>query len=506
MANLLQLNSVTPSKSNRSLRCALTAGVAIALVASLVSAADARKARRHEESVRVSGKKKEEPKLPFGELPKGPLQIVVSTGSQHATLYANGKRVEQTKVSTGTPQKPTPHGVFSVIEKDRYHHSNLYGNAPMYYMHRLTWSGVAMHEGMLPGFAASHGCIRMPTSFVSRLWQISKLGIRVVVVRNDPEPYEFSHAKLFNPRQKPAADKLAEASPDLRPSLAAVDITTGSGGRLIVLAQNGDVVIDGAGKSPGEAGQDPGARVIVQGDGKEGEPAKQAEMPKQGEQVQTGAAQSEVETTASTPVAPAQPGAPVTADTPAALPAGQAAEAPVSSEPAKRDVTDPEPRKPAPPRTRTAEPAKRSGQVAVFISKKEKKIFVRQGSVPVFDMPIEIANPDVPLGTHVFTALQATDDGAHMRWNAIDLPPDQGRAADQGGSKKKGRRAEPPPQPMAALKPQSNATEALDRVTIPQEAIDRISELLVPGSSLVISDYGLGNETGRMTEFIVVTR
>src|SRR5262245_62482699 len=142
----------------------------------------------------------------------GPLQIVVSTGGQHATLYANGVRIEQTKVSTGTPSKPTPLGVFSVIEKDRWHRSNLYDSAPMFYMHRLTWSGVAMHEGVLPGYAASHGCIRMPTGFVSRLWQISKLGVRVVVARNDPVPYEFDHPKLFNPSLRPVA-QLSAAEP-----------------------------------------------------------------------------------------------------------------------------------------------------------------------------------------------------------------------------------------------------------------------------------------------------
>ena len=127
--------------------------------------------------------------------------------------------------------------------------------------------------------------------------------------------------------------------------------------------------------------------------------------------------------------------------------------------------------------------------------------------MPLFDMPIEIANPEQPLGTHVFTALEVLDDGAHMRWNAISMPPDAGarrRRALQ--PKKKGKKSEPAPKPSGRGEPASTAAQALDRVTIPQEAIDRISELLIPGSSLIISDYGLGNETGRYTEFIVVTR
>src|SRR5262249_35381903 len=179
-------------------------------------------------------------------------QMVVSTGGQHATLYANGVRIEQTKVSTGTPSKPTPHGVFSVIEKDRYHRSNLYGDAPMFYMHRLTWSGVAMHEGMLPGYAASHGCIRMPTSFVSRLWQITKLGMRVVVARNDPSQAEFSHAKLSTRAQRPAGDKLSEGEPveGLRSTIAANEV------RPVVLAQANSVVVDDASAVPDETDQD----------------------------------------------------------------------------------------------------------------------------------------------------------------------------------------------------------------------------------------------------------
>ena len=97
----------------------------------------------------------------FGEMPKGPLQIVVSIDNQKVTLFSNGVRVAQGPVSTGVPGHPTPTGVFSIIEKDRYHRSNLYSNAPMPYMQRITWSGVALHEGVLPGYPASHGCIRM---------------------------------------------------------------------------------------------------------------------------------------------------------------------------------------------------------------------------------------------------------------------------------------------------------------------------------------------------------
>ena len=143
-----------------------------------------RKARKANRTTTAQSKKDVPIRQPFGEnMPKGPLQLMVSINEQRAVLYSNGVRVAETKVSTGTASHPTPTGVFSIIQKNRWHRSNLYGNAPMFYMHRLTWSGIALHEGHLPGHAASHGCIRMPTDFVSRLWNVSKMGMRVVVAR-----------------------------------------------------------------------------------------------------------------------------------------------------------------------------------------------------------------------------------------------------------------------------------------------------------------------------------
>ena len=493
------------------LRTTLMAGVAIAFLASLVGDADAATRKSNRDLVNKAGKaQKAQPQAPFPGMQKGPMQIVVSIGGQHATLYANGVRVEQTRVSTGTPAKPTPFGVFSVIEKDRWHRSNLYGAAPMYYMHRLTWSGVAMHEGMLPGYAASHGCIRMPTSFVSRLWQVSKLGVRVIVARNDPVPYEFGHAKLFNPKQKPVLVSELPAIEGLRRTIAANETTTGEGSRPVVLAQ-ASTVTDDAARIPPVSDQAPDVpkTVIETVPAATATPANTAtpapiQSAESIEAAPPPPAPAEVETTAATPAPVTAPAAAAPAATPAPTPAADAVQ---SSEPDKRDPTDAEPRKPLPPRNRAAEPVKKAGQVAVFVSKREKKIFVRVGFVPLFDMPIEIANPDQPLGTHVFTAMEVLDGGTRMRWNAITMPPEQPvvRRDENKGNTKKGKGRPPEPAPVVSKAP-STAAEALDRIKIPPEAADRISELLIPGSSLVVSDYGLGNETGRYTEFVVLTR
>jgi hypothetical protein len=130
----------------------------------------------------------------------------------------------------------------------------------------------------------------------------------------------------------------------------------------------------------------------------------------------------------------------------------------------------------------------------VFISRKEGKLFVRKGFDPVFSTPVAFDNPDKPLGTHVYTALAIKDDNTTMRWNVMSMPG--------GGSAAK--KAEKGVREYTG--PASNANEALDRVTIPQDALDRISELMSPGASLIISDQGLGPETGNGTDFIVLTR
>ena len=152
-------------------------------------------------------------KQPFGDIPKGPLQIFISINQQKLHLYSDGTHVADAPVATGVPGHPTPMGVFSVIEKDRYHHSNIYSNAPMPYMQRITWSGVAMHEGPGVGHVASHGCIRMPHDFAARLWVLTKLGVRVVIARPELRPTEFADSHLFVHKEQPSAPVAALPEP-----------------------------------------------------------------------------------------------------------------------------------------------------------------------------------------------------------------------------------------------------------------------------------------------------
>jgi lipoprotein-anchoring transpeptidase ErfK/SrfK len=460
------------------------------------AAVPARKVR-----VAPARKEKAEPKKDagFGQMPKGPLQIVVSIGSQKVTLFSNGVRVAQGPVSTGVPGHPTPTGVFSIIEKDRYHHSNLYSNAPMPYMQRITWSGVALHEGVLPGYPASHGCIRMSHDFAQKLWPITNLGVRVIVTHHDLAPVEFAHPKLFAPKLKPPAPAIA--------------MDGGSEGRsvapAVVMAQAAtipDAAIDAIEAAPPAEATKPAADAIDDRKAAEAAMPPMQTMKPREDVVATDAqpAQGSEEANAAEPTEPIQPievAAPVAA-----------APRPAEAAPGGGDVFKPaptvDPAKPVTPPTKAADqPTKRSGQVAVFVSRKEQKIFVRQGFVPLFDMPVVIDQPDQPLGTHVFTAMEVTENGSGMRWNLMTVPTEALASTEQRDVRKKSKEApKETPNPAARLKLPVTAAQALDRIQIPQEAVDRIGELLIPGSSLVVSDEGLGRETGRYTEFIVLSR
>src|SRR6516162_6864056 len=125
---------------------------------------------------------------PVGRIQKGPLQIFISINQQKLHLYSDGAHVADTSIATGVPSLPTPLGVFSVIEKQVFHRSNIYNDAPMPYMQRITWSGVAMHEGESIGHRASHGCIRMPHDFAVRLYRLTKLNTRVIIANSELRP------------------------------------------------------------------------------------------------------------------------------------------------------------------------------------------------------------------------------------------------------------------------------------------------------------------------------
>ncbi|MBK1869206.1 L,D-transpeptidase [Aestuariivirga sp. YIM B02566] len=123
----------------------------------------------------------------------GPLSIIVSLPEQLVFVYRNGVRVASSTCSTGKPGHTTPTGVFHILQKDKNHHSATYDEAPMPNMNRLTWSGIALHAGNLPGYPASHGCIRLPLAFSQLLFGITHVGTAVIIANAATQPEDVVH-------------------------------------------------------------------------------------------------------------------------------------------------------------------------------------------------------------------------------------------------------------------------------------------------------------------------
>jgi hypothetical protein len=141
------------------------------------------------------------------------------------------------------------------------------------------------------------------------------------------------------------------------------------------------------------------------------------------------------------------------------------------------------------------------GPITVFVSRKEGKVLVRRDFEPLFEAPVAIARPEQPLGTHVYTAMALTEGGTGVRWSLITVPESQ--RSSQAPLRKGRRYARMTPAPSG---PASDARDALDRISIDEDHLEIIQEMLTPGATLIISDHGLGKETGKGTDFVVLTR
>jgi hypothetical protein len=405
-------------------------------------------------------------KLPFGDIAKGPLQIFISINQQKLHFYSGGAHVVDELVATGVPGHLTPTGVFSVISRDRYHHSNIYNNAPMPYMERITWSGVALHEGPDVGHQASHGCIRMPHDFAARLWQLPTLGMRVIIAGPELRPTDFADAHLFVHKQKSSEPAVSELQ-TLRTALT-IDPSTKTDATDPATAPSATLQAAVTAGVPPEPTAEPTLNDVLK-------VAVDAATLKDGD------------------LAPTDP-------------AARAAQADMTAPVAAGDVPLPLPK-----------PANIAGggggPISIFVSRKEGKIFVRQDFTPLFEASVKIERPQEPLGTHVFTALAYMPDHSTFRWNVVTLPPEPAKAEqhsryvrDARGNRRRELVEEPATEPSQSQRPPETPQQALARIQIPQDVIDQVSELIVPGSSLVVSDHDLGPETGSDTDFIIITR
>ena len=391
-----------------------------------------------------------------------PIMAIVSIKTQQVTFYDAEGWILRAPVSTGTTGRETPAGVFAVIEKDQDHHSTLYDDAWMPNMQRITWNGLALHGGPLPGYAASHGCVRMPFGFAEKLFDKTQIGMRVIISPDDAVPVAFSHPALFVPNAEAVAAAPVRAEPLARAAEEAARTAdeakkaaataaretaslTASLRKLEALKRRADAELAFADKTLAAARTDQ-ARARAE------EQRQKATLKAADAGTQLDAAK---------------------ADATSKLDAGAAAKDAAKAAATKKADT-----------ARTASEAKLALEpVSVYISRATQKLYVRRNTHKpwpdggeVFDAtieaPITIRDPDRPIGTHVFTAM--AQSGAGLRWTAVTI--------DNG----------------------DDARDALDRITIPKDVLDRIAPTALPRSSIIVSDEPLSRETNYRTEFVAV--
>ena len=448
---------------------------------------------------------------------------VVSVRDQRISIYDADGAALRARISSGQTEYETPVGVFSVLEKKVEHYSNLYDDASMPFMQRLTWSGIALHAGVLPGYPASHGCVRLPPEYAERIFQLTKLGMRVVISRDDIAPVEIAHPLLLKPEPidapavaTRAAYEIADtgerrtdvAQPDVREWPARQALRDALYAEEKVKAEEAKAAVTNLETIKAELKKYRRETALIAkreraAEAKRKADARVAKADKTLAEAKTPRAQKRAEQEKAYAVA--------------ALARAETAltEATKSAEEAEKIIAPLNGRIAAAEAAKTTavaaaiEAKRKTLPVSVFVSAKSKKLYVRQGNEPVFDTEIVIAAPERPIGTHVFTALDFAKDGNDVKWNVVtisrrsvgeDFELDDDEEQDRGQQRK---RAEPknyaPPVTDAAA-----AAAALARVSIPADVRARISQYVWPGSSFIISDEDLSKETGKGTDFIVV--
>ncbi len=374
-----------------------------------------------------------------------PIMAIVSIKSQQVTLYDADGWILRAPVSTGVKGRETPAGVFAVLEKDIDHHSSLYDDASMPHMQRLTWNGIALHGGPLPGYAASHGCVRMPYGFAANLFGKTRIGMRVIISPNDAAPVEFSHPALLVPNAETLAAAPARAETLIREAADAAKAVQEAKKASTAAARDAAPVTSSLRRLEGlklqaDAELSHTSKALATA---KSEQAK-ARAEEQKEKAAAKATDAATRLDAARAAAKSKVDAAATAKDAAKVAASRKVEADKAANEAKLAL----------------EP------VSVYISRATQKLYVRRNTHKpwadggeVFDatieVPVTIRDPEKPIGTHVFTAMAAGDAG--LRWTAVTIDD------------------------------RADARSALDRITIPRHVLDRIAPTASPRSSIVVS-------------------
>lgn len=382
------------------------------------------------------------------------LQIFVSKDAQSLTLYDGAEVVATSKVSTGKPGHTTPSGIFSIIEKQRYHESNIYSAAPMPFMQRLTWSGIALHESnAVPRYPASHGCVRMPATFAKQLYKMTAMGVPVVIADAELTPEAIDHPTLFRPDTPASPALLSDAA--LRPAI----------GQMPVQVAMNDVEMSSQ-ETPTATrpANDTPIRILITRRSQ-----REEVLDLQTYLNELGFAVGE--------------------------PDGLLGTATLQA------ISDFKLKYPVEP-TADKSPMSDTLLKAVYAAAGKGTppngvIMIRQGFQTVLEEPISIANPGLALGTHFFFVHDVDFETGSAAWMGATLPNTLSRATMTrlGISSLE-----------SSIISGTPIANALNRIDIPEETRHKINAMLTSGSTLTISDTGLGPETGKGTDFITLTR
>ncbi|MEA1840959.1 MULTISPECIES: L,D-transpeptidase family protein [Agrobacterium] len=380
------------------------------------------------------------------------LQIVVSKSDQSLALYENGEIVATSKVSTGKAGHETPSGIFSILEKRKYHESNIYSAAPMPFMQRLTWSGIALHEGKVPNYPASHGCVRLPSKFAQSLFGETRYGVHVIITDRPVSLRSVQHSALFEPRDDADDGKLLLSDVELRP--ATFDAALGTV-EVAVNEKTQAIKPMAKGKEPSPL------RILIT---RRGEREKvmdiQAVLTRLGFD--------------------------------AGAPDGYTGEMTISAVNGFKRWKG----------LKTTGPLLTDDFVAALYASADEdhppngQIMVRQDFKPLFEAAIDIKDPEVALGTHFFEAVAVNRAAGTAEWNGVTLENRLPAAA----RKRLGITVTEAPGGFDQL------SAVLGRLEIPAEIRSRIEKELSTGSSITVSDLSHQMETGMGTDFITVTK
>jgi peptidoglycan hydrolase-like protein with peptidoglycan-binding domain len=511
---------------------------------------------------------------------KQPMIVVVSIGQQKVDVYRGTSLVTTSQVSTGTAQHPTFIGAFSIMQKARWHHSNIYSGAPMPWMNRLTWSGTAMHAGVVPGYPASHGCIRLTYAFAPKFFQMSSVGDNVITSRGRPKPTPVEHPALFQPLPPPQLPEIAQHASiaPLQPMSSPVSVAAAEAASPVILAKA---------EAPTTVDSEAQPRPAEKNDAAQAEPAKdapekdaaQAEPEKDAQEMHahpaadsdpnrvhaitpdTSKLQERLAAPDAAPAADQAPAAASVEDKPAEKPlaAAPVAPKPVTPEPVPAPVTEvatapdlpppasaakvnagvdaaavqaAEPRSGAPLRILFTRRTQRDriigvqqilassgylppqnfdgtmGKATISAIKEFQKangmretgafndelvkkvyevagkgeppaghVYVRQEFDDVFDTAVSFRNAEEPLGTHVYVALNFAPGDTKINWVTLDVQDGAGAASP------------------------------LDRLEIPDDVRQKISERLTPGSTFIVADTSINSANlPRGGDFVVLAR